>query len=133
MIAVTILVAFVGAGTIAGLTLVQPPDRRRRFLRLAVLALTTLVSAMLTPTTIADSGAAAGYLLGVPVVAAALPVLASAAGRLVTPAHVVGALALTAWGLILALGIGFAFLPSAALLVAAAVSRVARRPVSASS
>jgi hypothetical protein len=132
MISVAILVAFVGAGAVAGLTLVQRPNGRGRFLRRATLALTILVVAMLAPFTIADAGAAAGYLLGVPLIAAALPVVAFETGRSVTPADMVGALALGAWGLILALGIGFAFLPSAALLAAAAVSDIARRSASAS-
>jgi hypothetical protein len=91
----------------------------RRVLRWAPFALTVAVVAVLTPYTVADSGAAAGYLLGVPLVAAVLPVLADLAGRGVLAAEAVGAAVMTVWGLLLALGIGGYFLPLALLLLVA--------------
>ncbi|GAB3959581.1 hypothetical protein GCM10027614_79370 [Micromonospora vulcania] len=69
-----------------------------------------------------DSGAAAGYLLGVPAAAAMLPLVAQRIGRLTRAADVVAALVITAWGLLLGLGIGGAFLPAVVLLIASAAS-----------
>ncbi|MCZ7373657.1 hypothetical protein [Micromonospora sp. WMMC250] len=105
----------------------RPPDARR-VARWSALAITVLVAAALTPYTVDDSGAAAAYLLGVPVVAALLPVLAQWAGRLTGVADVVAALGITGWGLLLGLGIGVAFLPAVLLLIASAVGAGAPRP-----
>ncbi|MDG4838628.1 hypothetical protein O7631_19120 [Micromonospora sp. WMMD967] len=105
----------------------RPPDVRR-VVRWSALAITVLVAAALTPYTVDDSGAAAAYLLGVPVVAALLPVLAQWAGRLTGVADVVAALVITGWGLLLGLGIGVAFLPAVLLLIASAVGVGAPRP-----
>ncbi|WP_157742591.1 hypothetical protein [Micromonospora chokoriensis] len=105
----------------------RPPDGRR-VARWSALAITVLVAAALTPYTVDDSGAAAAYLLGVPVVAALLPVLAQWAGRLTGVADVVAALGITGWGLLLGLGIGVAFLPAVVLLIASAVGVGAPRP-----
>lgn len=128
MIALAILVAVFGAVAIGAIVLVRRPVGAARMLRVAAFALTAFVAAILTPYVILDSGAATSYLLGVPVVAALLPMLATVAGRLVTVADVVGAVVLIVWGLILALGIGAVFLPSAALLLAAAVTGWTPRP-----
>ncbi|WP_145783171.1 hypothetical protein [Micromonospora taraxaci] len=108
--------------------LVRRPPGVRRVARWSALAITVLVAAALTPYTVDDSGAAAAYLLGVPVVAALLPVLAQWAGRLTGVADVVAALGITAWGLLLGLGIGVAFLPAVVLLIASAVGAGAPRP-----
>jgi hypothetical protein len=97
-------------------------------LRWSALAITVLVAAALTPFTVDDSGAAASYLLGVPVVAALLPVLAQRAGRLTVVADLVAALIIAGWGLLLGLGIGGAFLPAVILLIASAVGSSAPRP-----
>ncbi|MEV1155249.1 hypothetical protein AB0J27_07585 [Micromonospora chokoriensis] len=101
--------------------LVRRPLDVRRVARWSALAITVLVAAALTPYTVDDSGAAAAYLLGVPVVAALLPVLAQWAGRLTGVADVVAALGITVWGLLLGLSIGVAFLPAVVLLIASAV------------
>ncbi|MEU7679798.1 hypothetical protein AB0C42_33875 [Micromonospora taraxaci] len=108
--------------------LIRRPPGVRRVARWSALAITVLVAAALTPYTVDDSGAAAAYLLGVPVVAALLPVLAQWAGRLTGVADVVAALGITVWGLLLGLGIGVAFLPAVVLLIASAVGAGAPRP-----
>lgn len=128
------MIGSVTVGAIAAVLLVgvvvlvrRPPDARR-VARWSALAITVLVAAALTPYTVDDSGAAAAYLLGVPVVAALLPVLAQWAGRLTGVADVVAALGITGWGLLLGLGIGVAFLPAVLLLIASAVGAGAPRP-----
>ena len=62
-------------------------SRAGRTGRWAVFGLTVVIAAALTPYTVADSGSAAVYLLGVPVVAAAIPVLAdlNVEGITITP------------------------------------------------
>ncbi|MEU8112916.1 hypothetical protein [Micromonospora sp. NPDC048947] len=114
---------------LAGLVvLVRKPTNTRSVLRWSALAITALVAAVLVPFTVDDSGAAASYLLGVPVVAALLPVVAQRVGRLTVVADVVAALVLTGWGLLLGLGIGVAFLPAVILLIASAAGTWAPRP-----
>ncbi|MGI5519350.1 hypothetical protein ACQEUX_00145 [Micromonospora sp. CA-259024] len=103
------------------MVLVRKPADARRVVRWSALAITVLVAAALTPYTVDDSGPAASYLLGVPVVAATLPVLAQRIGRLGGVVDVVAALVIGGWGLLLGLGIGGAFLPAAVLLIAGAV------------
>ncbi|MFG3555777.1 hypothetical protein ACGGAQ_15500 [Micromonospora sp. NPDC047557] len=107
---------------------IRKPDDARRVLRWSALAITVLVAAVLTPFTVDDSGAAAAYLLGVPVVAALLPVLAQRLGRPSLVVDLTAALIVVGWGLLLGLGIGGAFLPAAALLIASAVNTRAPRP-----
>ncbi|MCG5462441.1 hypothetical protein MED01_000543 [Micromonospora sp. MED01] len=114
---------------LAGLVvLVRKPTNTRSVLRWSALAITALVAAALVPFTVDDSGAAASYLLGVPVVAALLPVVAQRVGRLTVVADVVAAFVLTGWGLLLGLGIGVAFLPAVTLLIASAAGTWAPRP-----
>ncbi|MET7820860.1 hypothetical protein [Micromonospora zamorensis] len=120
--------AIVGVLLVGVVVLVRKPVDARRVVRWSALVITVLVAAALTPYTVDDSGAAASYLLGVPVVAATLPVLAQRIGRLTVVADVVAALIITAWGLLLGLGIGGAFLPVAVLLVAGIVGIRAPRP-----
>ena len=122
MIGVAFLVAFVGAVAIGVLVLVRRPAHADRVLRWSALGLTVGVVLLLAQFTVADSGAAAVYLLGVPVVAALLPVLAAAADRFVTAADIVGGVIMMVWALLLALGIGAVFLPAALLLFAAPVA-----------
>ncbi|WP_433554035.1 hypothetical protein ACQP08_13310 [Micromonospora zamorensis] len=120
--------AIVGVLLVGVVVLVRRPADARRMVRWSALVITVLVAVALTPYTVDDSGAAASYLLGVPVVAATLPVLAQRIGRLTVVADVVAALIITAWGLLLGLGIGGAFLPAAVLLVAGVVGIRAPRP-----
>ena len=126
MIGVAMLVAFVGAVAAGVLVLVARPTGGDRILRWAGLGLTVAVVALLTPYTVADSGSAALYLLGVPVIAAVLPVTAAATGRFVTLADILGGIVMMAWGLLLALGIGAVFLPAAVLLFAAPAAGATR-------
>ncbi|RAO16320.1 hypothetical protein [Micromonospora noduli] len=120
--------AIVGVLLVGLVVLVRKPTNTRSVLRWSALAITALVAAVLAPFTVDDSGTAASYLLGVPVVAALLPVLAQRIGRLAVVADVVAALVLTGWGLLLGLGIGVAFLPAVILLIASAAGTWAPRP-----
>ncbi|MGC4746754.1 hypothetical protein ACLQ28_13975 [Micromonospora sp. DT201] len=128
------MIGLVTVGAIAAvllvgvLVLVRKPADPRRVVRWSALTITVLVVAALTPYTVDDSGAAASYLLGVPVVAALLPVLAQRWGRLAGVADVVAAVVIIGWGLLLGLGIGGAFLPAAVLLIASAVGTWSPRP-----
>ncbi|MBQ1033314.1 hypothetical protein ACX27O_27550 [Micromonospora sp. SD19] len=128
MIGVVSVGAVVGVLLVGLVVLLRRPADTRSVLRWSALAITVLVAAALAPFTVDDSGAAAGYLLGVPVVAAVLPVLAQRFGRLTVAADLVAALVITGWGLLLGLGIGGAFLPAVALLLASAVVTRAPRP-----
>ncbi|MEU4569044.1 hypothetical protein [Micromonospora sp. NPDC023956] len=103
------------------------PDVVGRVLRLLAFAATTGIAVALLPSTVADSGASTGYLLGVPVVAAVGPLVADLAGRAVGVTTVVGALVMLVWGLVLGLGIGFWFILPALLLGAAAVAGISSR------
>lgn len=120
--------AFVGVLLVGLVVLVRKPANTRSVLRWSALAITALVAAVLVPFTVDDSGTAASYLLGVPVVAALLPVLAQWVGRLTVVADLMAALILTGWGLLLGLGIGVAFLPAVILLIASAAGTWAPRP-----
>lgn len=120
--------ATVGVLLVGLVILLRKPSDTRSVLRWSALAITVLVAAALTPFTVDDSGAAAGYLLGVPVVAASLPILAQRAGRLTLVADLLAALVLTGWGLLLGLGVGVAFLPAVILLIASAAGTGAPRP-----
>lgn len=98
------------------------PQLGGRRLRQAALAMTVAVAVALAPYTVADSGVWSLYLLGVPVVAAGVPVVADLAGAGRVAADAFGAVVLTGWALLLALGIGAAFLPGALVLVMALTS-----------
>ncbi|MEU4555946.1 hypothetical protein [Micromonospora violae] len=128
MIGVATVGAIVGVLLVGLVVLVRRPTDTRSVFRWSALAITVLVAASLTPFTVDDSGTAASYLLGVPVAAALLPVLAQRVGRLTLVADLVAALVLTGWGLLLGLGIGVAFLPAVILLIASAVGTWAPRP-----
>ncbi len=116
IVAVVTLTALLAAVLVGVGVAVRSRVDRRGPLRWAVLALTVAVAGALTPYTVADSGAASLYLLGVPVAAAAVPVLAGLAGAGGRAADAGGAVVLTGWALLLGLGIGAAFLPGALLL-----------------
>ncbi|MBM0276668.1 hypothetical protein [Micromonospora tarensis] len=122
MLALATIGAIAAVLLVGVVVLVRRPADPRRVARWAALVITVLVAAVLTPYTVDDSGTAAGYLLGVPVVAAALPVLAQRFDRLTWLADLVAALVITIWGLLLGLGIGGAFLPAAVLLIATVVA-----------
>ncbi|MFI6236850.1 hypothetical protein ACIBD9_25100 [Micromonospora sp. NPDC050784] len=127
MIGLATIGALVGVLLVGLVVLVRKPADARSVLRWSALAITVLVAAALAPLTVDDSGVAASYLLGVPVVAALLPVLAQRAGRLALVADLGAAFVITGWGLLLGLGIGGAFLPAAILLIASAVGSWAPR------
>lgn len=120
--------AVVGVLLVGLVVLIRKPADARSVLRWSALAITVLVAALLTPFTVDDSGAAASYLLGVPVVAAMVPVLAQRVGRPAVVADLAAALVLIGWGLLLGLGIGGAFVPAAVLLIASAAGTWAPRP-----
>ncbi|MGC4757686.1 hypothetical protein [Micromonospora trifolii] len=128
MIGLATVGAIVGVLLVGLVVLVGKPGNTRSVLRWSALAITALVAAVLAPFTVDDSGTAASYLLGVPVVAALLPVLAQRVGRMTMVADLVAALVLTGWGLLLGLGIGVAFLPAVILLIASAAGSRAPRP-----
>ncbi|MEU4532613.1 hypothetical protein AB0F49_30715 [Micromonospora ureilytica] len=128
MIGLASVGAIVGVLLVGLVVLIRKPADTRSVLRWSALAITVLVAAALTPFTVDDSGAAATYLLGVPVVTALLPVLAQRIGRPALVADLVAALVLTGWGLLLGLGIGGAFLPAVILLIASAAGTWAPRP-----
>ncbi|MEV6373455.1 hypothetical protein [Micromonospora musae] len=109
------------------LLLIRRPAGAQRLARLAGLAITVLVAAALTPWTVQDSGPAASFLLGVPVLAALGPVLAERSERLAEIADVVAAVVIGSWGLLLALGIGVAFLPVVLLYLLSATWSFAPR------
>ncbi|MFC6017152.1 hypothetical protein ACFP2T_13170 [Plantactinospora solaniradicis] len=131
MILVATLVALLAVLAVGVLAVVRKPADGRQFVRWSGLAITALVAAALAPLTIEDSGSAAFFLLGVPVVAAALPLLAQRfAGRTGLVDLLAGSV-IGGWGLLLALGgLGVAFLPSALLFVANAAQALVpdRRP-----
>ncbi|MEO3925804.1 hypothetical protein ABGB07_18320 [Micromonosporaceae bacterium B7E4] len=122
LILMTTLGALAAVLAVGVLVLLGRGGDGQSLVRWSGLVITTLVAATLAPLTIEDSGAAAFVLLGVPVIAAALPPLAQ---RLVprTAGYLdpVAAVVIGGWGLLLALGgLGVAFLPSALLLLAGA-------------
>ncbi|SIR89361.1 hypothetical protein [Micromonospora avicenniae] len=127
------MTSFVTLGALAAvvavgvLLLIRRPAAAQRLVRLAGLVITVLVAAVLTPWTVQDSGAAASYLLGVPVLAATVPMLASRSARLAGIADLVAAAVICGWGLLLALGIGVAFLPVVPLYVVSAIRSLAPR------
>jgi hypothetical protein len=63
----------------------------------------------------------------VPVAAATVPVVSDLAGVARTAADAGGAAVMTGWALLLALGIGTAFLPGAFLLIIAVILDLAHR------
>ena len=86
-------------------------------LRRAACGLTLAVALALTPGTFDNAGAAAGYLLGVPALLGTAVVIADIAARGVLVVSAVAGGLMLIWALLLALGIGLAFLPSALLLL----------------
>jgi hypothetical protein len=118
--------ALVGVAAVAAVLLVRRPADARRTVRWGGAAIVLATAGLLAPSTVQDSGPAAIYLLGVPVVAALLPLLAPRAGAAARAADLLTGLVIGAWALLLALGIGAAFLPAAFLYLAGAVAAPGR-------
>lgn len=87
------------------------------WLRRGACALTLVVCLALTPWTFEDAGAAAGYLLGVPLVLSIIVVIADMSGRAVLAVTAVAGVVMLVWALLLALGIGLALLAPALMLL----------------
>jgi len=117
MFAAVLLIALLAA-VVLGLVIVsRGGPRASRRLRWAAFGLTLIVVAALTPYTVADSGASSLYLLGVPAVAAAVPLIADLTGVARIAADLCGAAVMIGWAVLLGLGIGSAFLPAGLLLI----------------
>jgi hypothetical protein len=113
--------ALVGVVAVVAVLLIGRPADGRRIVRFAGAAIVVLTAGLLAPFTVQDSGSAATYLLGVPVVAALLPVLAQWLGVAARVADLFAGVVIGGWGLLLGLGIGPAFWPAAFLYLASAV------------
>ena len=126
MLLVFVVVAFVlvtAAGVAAARTAGAAALRWSRWLRWAALAAAAVTATVLAPASASDSGSFAVVLLGVPVALAAIQV----GSELVTghPWAAVDwptAILALGWALLLALGIGLAFVPAALLQLAAAAT-----------
>jgi len=99
-------------------------QRWPQWLQWAALAAAVVAAVALGPAAADDAGWFATVLLGVPVVLAAIPpVWDLTAGRVGGLVGWTAAVLAIGWALVLALGIGLAFLPAAFLMLAAAASR----------
>ncbi|PSL56243.1 hypothetical protein B0I31_104534 [Saccharothrix carnea] len=103
------------------------PGTIGRALRWTGVAATVGIAVALLPVLSADSGSASAYLLGVPLVAAAVVAVADLTGRAVAFVTTVVALAMAAWGLVLGLGPGFYFVLPALVFGIAALTSVRPR------
>ncbi|MEO3742923.1 hypothetical protein [Plantactinospora sp. B5E13] len=131
MIIATTLTALAAVVAVSLLALRRQPADRQPLFRRAVLTITILVAIALLPLTVRDSGSAASFLLGVPVLAAAIPALAQRLGVRTGFVDLGAAVVIGGWGLLLALGgLGIAFLPSALLSLVGATQHPATRPSS---
>lgn len=131
MIIATTLTALAAVVAVSLLALRRRPADRQPLFRLAILAITILVAVALAPLTVRDSGSAASFLLGVPVLAAAVPALAHRLGVRTGLVDLGAAVVIGGWGLLLALGgLGVAFLPSALLSLFSAIEQAMPRPSS---
>lgn len=116
-------------GIVAGRKAGAGGQRWARWLRWAALAVAVVAAAVLTPAAARDAGWFAAVLLGVPVVLPALPVAWDLiAGRPAPALDWLAAIAAMVWAILLALGIGLAFIPAALLQLAAAATTTAARP-----
>jgi hypothetical protein len=117
----------IAAGILAGRTGGPAARRWADWLRWTAFATAAVAVAMLAPVVARDSRWFATVLLGVPVVLAALPVgLARITGRAWSGIDWLAAILAMAWAVLLALGIGVAFLPAALLQLAAAATASGR-------
>jgi hypothetical protein len=119
------------AGVAAGRTFGPTARRWSRWLRWAALGAAVAAAAVLAPAAARDSGRFAAVLLGVPVVLAALPLVWDlVTGRPQAAIDWPAAILSMGWAVLLALGIGLAFVPAALLqLAAAATASAADRTV----
>jgi hypothetical protein len=115
-----VMAAGIAAGRAGG------PAARRwvAWLRWAAFAAAAVAAVVLAPAVARDSGSFATVLLGVPVVLAALPIgMERIAGRAWGGGiDWLAAILAMAWAVLLALGIGLAFIPAALLQLAAATT-----------
>ncbi|MCO1659100.1 hypothetical protein [Pseudonocardia humida] len=114
------MTALVAVVAVAAALLIGRPADARRIVRPAGAAIVVLTAGLLAPSTVQDSGSAAIYLLGVPVVAALLPLAAPRVGVAARVVDLLAGAVVGGWGLLLALGIGVAFLPAGLLYLAGA-------------
>jgi hypothetical protein len=127
VITASVLVTIVGIA--AGRTVGPAARRWSRWLRWAAFGAAVVTAAALASPVVADSGSSAAVLLGVPVVLAALPLgwdlfTGRPHGAVDWPAAVLA----MGWAVLLALGIGLAFVPAALLQLAAAATAQRSRP-----
>lgn len=117
-----VIAAGIAAGRAGG-----PAARRwADWLQWAGLAAAAVAALTLAPAAAGDSGWFAAVLLGVPVLLAALPVgFDRITGRAWSGLTWLAAILTMAWAVLLALGIGAAFLPAALLQLAAAATATA--------
>jgi hypothetical protein len=121
VIAASLLVA--AAGIAAGRT-AGPAAPWSRWLRWAALGAAVVAAAGFAPAAARDSGWFAVVLLGVPVVLAAIPVgWDLVTGRPQAAIDWLAAILTMGWAVLLALGIGLAFVPAALLQLAAATAK----------
>src|SRR5262245_35197237 len=127
VITASLLATIVG---IAAARTAGPAARRwSRWLRWTALGAAVVTAAVLTPAAARDSGSFAAVLLGVPVVLAALPLgwdlyTGRPHGAIDWPAAALS----MGWAVLLALGIGLAFVPAALLQLSAAATAQRSRP-----
>lgn len=119
-----VIAAGIRAGRAGGLAV----PRWAGWLQWAAFAAAAVAAVMLAPAVARDSGWFATVLLGVPVVLAALPVgLDRITGRAWIGIAWLAAILAMGWAVLLALGVGVAFLPAALLQFAAAATATASR------
>ncbi|HYN96268.1 MAG TPA: hypothetical protein VES42_20690 [Pilimelia sp.] len=129
MFAGALLIALLAAVVLGMVISIRGGPRASRRLRWAAFGSTLIAIAALTPYTVADSGAASLYLLGVPAVAAAVPLIADLIGVARIPADLCGAAVMIGWAVLWGLGIGSAFRPGGVLRIVVLVIELApRRP-----
>jgi hypothetical protein len=116
-------------GVNVGRTSGSAAKRWSRWLRWAALAAAAAAAALLAPAAMRDSGRFAIVLMGVPVALAALPLAWELiTGRASTAVEWPAAGLTMVWAILLALGIGLAFVPAALLQLAAAATTTAAGP-----
>jgi hypothetical protein len=129
MVTRVLLIALLAAVVLGMVIIVRGGQRASRHLRWAAFGLTLTVVAALTPFTVEDSGASSLYLLGVPGIGAAVPLIADLTDVARIAADLCGAVVMIGWAVLLGLGIGFAFLPGGLLLIVVVVIDLApQRP-----
>ena len=129
MFAGALLTALLVAVVLGMVISMRGGPRASRRLRWAAFAFTVTAVAALIPYTVDDSGASSLYLLGVPAVAAAVPLIADLTGVARVAADLCGATIMIGWAMLLGLGIGSAFLPGGLLLIVVLVIDLApQRP-----